>query len=109
MTIARHLLKGGATSDSSRMFALLSCLCQSPISWYTAGPTQKFVLRQIKAMDAEQSATLSRTMGGGSALNTASTSDVDLDVCILMLYGHILFSSTSYTYALGQSGISLLQ
>jgi hypothetical protein len=56
-------------------------------------------------MDSEQSAILSRTTGYGSALNTASASDVDLDVCILMLYGHILFSSTSYTYALGQLSI----
>ena len=83
-------------SDSYRMFALLSCLCQSPVSWYTSGPAQKYLLRQIKAMDdAYESSHGERAVG-----------DVEgeaLDACVLMLYGHILFTSTSYTYALGMS------
>lgn len=86
---ARHLMKDGAMSDSYRMFALLSSLCQSPISWYTSGPAQKYILRQIKALDAGHEE-------GGQT-------DMNLDVCLLMLYGHILFTSTSYTYALSPS------
>ena len=97
-------MKDGITSDSSRMFALLSCLCQSPISWYTAGPTQKFVLRQIKAIDLAQAAAAQETGSHETTLNAVSASDVEFDVCLLMLYGHILFSSTSYTYALSMSG-----
>lgn len=90
------------TSDSSRMFALLSCLCQSPISWYTSGPTQKYILRQIKAIDRSQAAALPESTGQASALNSVPASELEFDVCLLMLYGHILFSSTSYTYALSE-------
>lgn len=79
-------------SDSYRMFALLSNLCQSPVSWYTSGPAQKYLLRQIKAMDDNYTAKVS----SGEEAN-----EQDLDACVLMLYGHILFTSTSYTYALG--------
>lgn len=95
-------MKDGVTSDSSRMFALLACLCQSPISWYTSGPTQKYIMRQIKAMDIKQGAVFTRGSDDAKALNTARPEDVELDVPLLMLYGHILFSSTSYTYALGR-------
>lgn len=72
------------SSDSFRLFSLLCRLCQSSISWYSSGPAQKFVLRQIKAMDAA-------VMAGREA---------KLDVGPLMLYGHILFTSTSYVYAI---------
>lgn len=100
-------MKDGAISDSHRMFALLSTLCQSPISWYTSGPAQKFILRQIKAID---SAHLGGTgaQNGNESVNVADPVDVNLDVCLLMLYGHILFTSTSYTFALGMWCISSL-
>lgn len=94
-------MKEGAISDSYRMFALLSSLCQSPISWYTSGPAQKYILRQIKALDVDQVKALALNTDDAEVLNTVNSSDVDLDVCLLMLYGHILFTSTSYTYALG--------
>lgn len=76
-----HLL----SSDSFRLFSLLCRLCQSSISWYSSGPAQKFVLRQIKAMDAG-------VMAGRAG--------AQLDAGPLMLYGHILFTSTSYVYAI---------
>ena len=98
-------MKDRLTSDSYRMFALLSYLCQSPICWYTCGPTQKFILRQIKALDAVQAAALREAGGRNRALNTVDASKVDFDVCLFMLYGHILFASTSYTYALSKSRI----
>lgn len=101
MALARHLMKDGATTDSYRMFALLSSLCQSPITWYTSGPAQKFILRQIRFMDTEQMADLSYQQGFGADANVVDASTTQLDVCLLMLYGHILFTSTSYTYALG--------
>lgn len=92
---ARQLMRDGATSDSYRMFALVSNLCQSPVSWYTSGPAQKYILRQIKAMDEAY---------GESEPNedSAKKREPSLDACVLMLYGHILFTSTSYTYALGE-------
>lgn len=88
-------MRDGATSDSYRMFALVSNLCQSPVSWYTSGPAQKYILRQIKAMDEAY---------GESEPNedSAKKREPSLDACVLMLYGHILFTSTSYTYALGE-------
>ena len=92
---ARQLMRDGATSDSYRMFALVSNLCQSPVSWYTSGPAQKYILRQIKAMDEVHGDTESST---GPERKKGSP----LDACVLMLYGHILFTSTSYTYALGR-------
>ena len=102
MGISRHLMKEGVTSDSARMFALLSSLCQSPITWYTSGPAQKFILRQIRGIDTTYLASLkSRSNAGGNGTPPV-TDDVRLDVCLLMLYGHILFTSTSYTYAIGK-------
>ncbi|KAF5002288.1 hypothetical protein FGRMN_505 [Fusarium graminum] len=91
---ARQLMREGATSDSYRMFALLSNLCQSPVSWYTSGPAQKYILRQIKAMDDAYTE-------NHSGSNLTESKEPALDACVLMLYGHILFTSTSYTYALG--------
>ncbi|KAF4963417.1 hypothetical protein FSARC_8566 [Fusarium sarcochroum] len=91
---ARQLMREGATSDSYRMFALLSNLCQSPVSWYTSGPAQKYILRQIKAMDEAHTE-------NGSKPTLNENAETALDACVLMLYGHILFTSTSYTYALG--------
>ncbi|KAJ3534831.1 hypothetical protein NM208_g7384 [Fusarium decemcellulare] len=91
---ARQLMREGAMSDSYRMFAMLSNLCQSPVSWYTSGPAQKYLLRQIKAMDDAY------TEGTSKSISTGDTEPA-LDACVLMLYGHILFTSTSYTYALG--------
>ncbi|GKU01821.1 unnamed protein product [Fusarium langsethiae] len=91
---ARQLMRDGATSDSYRMFALVSNLCQSPVSWYTSGPAQKYILRQIKAMDEAYGE-------NESSEDLAKKREPSLDSCVLMLYGHILFTSTSYTYALG--------
>lgn len=95
---ARQLMRDGGMSDSYRMFALLSSLCQSPVSWYTSGPAQKYILRQIKAMDDSHEATKA---SGGTSEPSSTSSGPTLDACLLMLYGHILFTSTSYTYALG--------
>ncbi len=105
ITIARHLIKDGATTDSYRMFALLSSLCQSPITWYTSGPAQKFILRQIRAIDTEQMAVQGYRPGSEDDVNILKPAETQLDVCLLMLYGHILFTSTSYTFALSKSDI----
>ncbi|KAK5988747.1 RNA-binding protein VTS1 [Cladobotryum mycophilum] len=102
VTIARHLMRDGAISDSYRMFALLSKLCQSPVSWYTSGPAQKYILRQIKAIDAGHEVAI-HDQGSDSRVGQAGVNpmEINIDICLLMLYGHILFTSTSYTYALG--------
>ena len=93
------------SSDGSRMYALLANLCQSPISWYTSGPAQKFILRQIKLIDSNQDTDARSEEEGteeGVVEASGKTSESGLDICLLMLYGHILFTSTSYTFALGR-------
>lgn len=89
-------------SDAYRMFAALCRLCQSPASWYNSGPVQKFILRQIRVIDATQiRATMPHAaVAGPSDLSVVHGETRNLDVCLLMLYGHILFTSTSYTFAL---------
>jgi general transcription factor 3C polypeptide 3 (transcription factor C subunit 4) len=95
------------TTDSYRMFAAITRICHSPVSWYSSGPTQKYMLRQIKAMDyvlvndaqrdkyfSERGSYSAQDENGHLVIND------DLDIALLMLYGHILFSGTSYLYAL---------
>lgn len=95
-----------AATDSYRVFSALCRVCQSPVSWYSSGPAQKYILRQIKAMDRG----LLPVEVAESAMGIWDTAvpredamgprHEDLDVTLLMLYGHILLTSTSYTYAL---------
>ncbi|KAI9740756.1 MAG: transcription factor TFIIIC subunit tfc4 [Claussenomyces sp. TS43310] len=107
LSTCRYFMKEGQfTTDSYRMFAALGRLTQSPISWYNSGPTQKYILRQIKAMDSALTSSRSRHMSfsdmhcarPGEAVNATVGNDVD--VCLLMVYGHILYSGASYAYAL---------
>ncbi|KAB5557985.1 hypothetical protein GE09DRAFT_1058070 [Coniochaeta sp. 2T2.1] len=76
-------------TDSYRLFAAMVRLCQAPPSWYTSGPGQKFILRQIKLMDK-----------AATSPADGSVDPTQLDVCLLTLYGHILYTSQSYPYAL---------
>jgi general transcription factor 3C polypeptide 3 (transcription factor C subunit 4) len=107
VAVARFFMRNNpAATDSYRVFSALCRVCQSPVSWYASGPAQKYILRQIKAMD--------RTLlPNDIAESTMGTWDravpreegqgprhEALDVSLLMLYGHILLTSTSYTYAL---------
>ncbi|POS76573.1 hypothetical protein DHEL01_v205031 [Diaporthe helianthi] len=107
VAVARFFMRSNpAATDSYRVFSALCRVCQSPVSWYASGPAQKYILRQIKAMDrtllpnevAESTMgtwdrALPREEGQGPRHEA-------LDVSLLMLYGHILLTSTSYTYAL---------
>lgn len=91
------------TTDSYRLFAAMLRICQSPVSWYSSGPTQKYVLRQIKAMDAALT-----SEDGRYNVNELRQIDnkyhdqaaLNMDIPLLMLYGHILYAGTSYAYAL---------
>ncbi len=94
-------------SDPFRMFAALCRLCPSPASWYASGPVQKYMLRQIKLMDR------ALVSGGGEDSEEEETKanggrvypSKELDVTLLVLYGHILFVSNSFTYALSESTV----
>ncbi|KAH8815777.1 hypothetical protein F5884DRAFT_852241 [Xylogone sp. PMI_703] len=108
VSVARFFMKDYQfTTDSYRMFGAITRICQSPISWYNSGPTQKYILRQIKAMDfalvddaqrekyfAEKGSYSAQDEKGQVIVND------DMDIALLMLYGHILYSGTSYAYAL---------
>jgi general transcription factor 3C polypeptide 3 (transcription factor C subunit 4) len=96
VAVARFFMRDySSSSDSTRLFATLCRLSHSSISWYSSGPSQKHMLRQIKAMDAPFLCS-NRSLG-------ADVEQKRLDTCLLMLYGHILFTSTSYTYALSKT------
>ncbi|KAI1374664.1 TPR-like protein [Hypoxylon crocopeplum] len=91
-------------TDPFRMFAALSRLCPSPASWYASGPVQKYMLRQIKLMDralTAEAGTDDKDSGDEDGAPTGrSYPSKELDITLLMLYGHILFISNSFIYAL---------
>ncbi|KAK3322285.1 hypothetical protein B0H66DRAFT_197503 [Apodospora peruviana] len=114
VAIARYFMRDYMPgTDSYRMFSAMCRVCQTPVSWYTSGPAQKFILRQIKTMDniimkkmkkEAEMADGGNENGHDQIVATSGDSDNDdgiaLDVCLLTIYGHILFTTTSYTYAL---------
>lgn len=113
----RHFMKEYQfTTDAYRLFATLVRLCQSPLSHLTKGPTTKFILRNIKTMDfslvrhnlkegnAEFRGMASYT---GRDANGKLIVNTEMDICLLLLYGHILFVNTSFGKALRKSNLDL--
>ncbi|KAM7196003.1 hypothetical protein V8F20_007197 [Naviculisporaceae sp. PSN 640] len=113
VAIARYFMRDYMPgTDAYRMFSAMCRVCQTPVSWYTSGPAQKFILRQIKTMDGIMTRKLkglepygkrdgeAADLNGNGAATTNNDDGINLDVCLLTIYGHILFSTTSYTYAL---------
>lgn len=107
-TVARWFMKEHQfTTDAYRFHAALNRFCKLPNTWYNSGPSQKFILRQIKAMDyslvsedvrvrhfGEKASYTARDRNGRLMLNE------DMDVALLVLYGHMLYSGTNYAFAL---------
>lgn len=94
-------------TDSYRLFAALNRLCDKENAWYNCSPSQKYVLRQLKAMDYslvdkarnktlfhERASYTTRDETGNPIHAT------DLDIGLLMLYGHILYFGRSYAYSI---------
>ncbi|KAK0646475.1 hypothetical protein B0T16DRAFT_330624 [Cercophora newfieldiana] len=109
VAIARYFMRDYMPgTDSYRMFAAMCRVCQTPVSWYTSGPAQKFILRQIKTMDNIQAKALKQNPNPPDGDNSEDQTqqqllppqEIGLDICLLTIYGHILFSTTSYVYAL---------
>ncbi len=101
VAVARYFMRDEPyTTDTYRLYAAMCRLCQAPSSWYSSGPAQKFMLRQIRSMD--EALLLHPDKPGGPAGGFAGdgVQPAGLDVCLLVIYGHILFASSSYTYAL---------
>ncbi|KAI9849713.1 MAG: transcription factor TFIIIC subunit tfc4 [Sclerophora amabilis] len=95
------------TTDTYRLYAVLNRLFHAPVSWYNSGPSQKFLLRQVKAMDyslvSEESrarhftekASYSRRNKEGHLVTNQ-----EMDIALLMLYGQVLYVGSSYPHAL---------
>ncbi|KAL4822051.1 hypothetical protein BDW67DRAFT_7101 [Aspergillus spinulosporus] len=103
-------------TDTYRLFAMLSCLSGDPHrSLFHSSPLMKFMLRQIKAIDF----TLPDHIAGArhtkairesiykerAALSTKDEKGdpipaEEMDVALLVLYGHILYSGNSFYPAL---------
>jgi general transcription factor 3C polypeptide 3 (transcription factor C subunit 4) len=98
--VARYLMsKNFFTTDAYRMYAALCRLGTTSAQWYADTRVQKFLLRQIKYMDANLLPEEQR----GRPLTDFEDKNYpgdDVDIHLLMLYGHILFISNSFTYAL---------
>ena len=95
-------------TDGYRLFMALNRLTDSENTCFNSGPSQKYVLRQIKAVDfslpggiCDKSSLWARTthssFKGCDALPAQK-----LDVALLVLYGQILYAGRSFTFALSK-------
>lgn len=106
-------------TDSYRFFAALNRFCHRPHAWYNSGPTQKFMLRHVKAVDWSIASAKERTSGKfGDRAGRAGFYTKDeagnpikaeaMDVALLMVYGQLLYASGSYANALSKLSSSSL-
>ena len=95
------MAKNQFSTDGYRVYAAICRLCSSTAGWYADSRVQKFTLRQIKMMDAA-------LLPSEKKDKTLEDADIktypgkELDATLLMMYGHILFVSNSFTYALSK-------
>ncbi|KAL8643369.1 MAG: hypothetical protein Q9228_000002 [Teloschistes exilis] len=94
-------------TDGYRLFSAVHRLSDGPNGWFNCGPTQKFVLRQLKLMDlllveqSQQRASSRKDNDYDSRENVNSLHDAaNMDRALLMLYGYILYLGKSYSLAL---------
>lgn len=100
-------------TDTYRLFSMLNYLAGDPRRpFFHASPSMKFMLRQIKAMDftipddPERPPVIRETIWRErAALSTKDESGeptpaTSLDIALLILYGHILYSGGSFYPAL---------
>lgn len=97
-------------TDGYRFFSALNRLCDSENPWFNCGPSQKYILRQLKAVDSSLiGEATSKNLFQGRASYTTKDSNGDpiraddMDVALLMLYGHVLYAGKSYANAVSKS------
>ena len=97
-------------TDAYRLFSAANRLCDSDNGWYNCGPSQKHILRQIKAMDfALAGDAQDRHHNQERSAYTALDADgnvilpQNMDISLLMLYGHVLYTGKNYAYANSKS------
>ena len=110
-SVSRYFIKEyPSITDGYRLFVALNRVCHGRGSFFNSTPSQKFMLRQLKAIDSsilrqEEQLTygnISAAMRLQSSANFDAMAPKEMDVALLMLYGHILYSGTSYTSALSK-------
>ena len=114
--IARWFMKDYQfVTDGYRLFSALNRLCDSENSWFNCGPSQKYILRQLKAVDFSLiGETRRKALFQERASYTTKDDDGNpiraeyMDVGLLMLYGHILYAGKSYAYAVSMFTLAAL-
>ncbi|KAI4263381.1 MAG: hypothetical protein L6R42_001470 [Xanthoria sp. 1 TBL-2021] len=107
-SVARWFMKEFQfVTDGYRLFSAVNRLCDGGNSWFNCGPSQKYVLRQLKAMDHslvgqsqhrisfQEKASYTTRDDEGNPIQAS-----DMDLSLLMLYGYILYLGKSYSLAL---------
>ena len=98
-------------SDVYRLYSIVNRCCKGPLTWYNAGPEQKFLLRQIKMMDFALLDDEQRTKfkwADGEVVKWTKSGNTDgnphgiteHDAALLGLYGHVMLVAGSYANAL---------
>jgi general transcription factor 3C polypeptide 3 (transcription factor C subunit 4) len=96
-------------TDGYRLFSAVNRFCRGEVTYYNSGPEQKYMLRQIKAMDfallpPEHRATFLFTDGervkGAQPRGGNPHHLTEHDPALLCLYGHMMFVAATYSSAL---------
>lgn len=94
-------------TDGYRLFSAVNRLCDGRNTWFNCGPSQKYIRRQLKAMDYSLVGhSRVRSLNQERASYTTKNSEgkpihaTDMDLALLMLYGHMLYLGKSFAVAL---------
>jgi general transcription factor 3C polypeptide 3 (transcription factor C subunit 4) len=94
------------STDAYRLYAAINRLCKTPNSFYNADHNQKYLARQIRATDhaLSGSALKARSVGAASYTSRDEAGNpiipTEMNVQLVMLYGHVLYCTGSYAYAI---------
>ncbi|KAL9005044.1 MAG: hypothetical protein Q9188_002151 [Gyalolechia gomerana] len=107
-SVARWFMKEFQfVTDGYRLFCTINRFCIGPNTWFNCGPTQKFVRRQLKAMDCslvdqnqrrelyQEKASYTTRDDEGRSISAG-----DMDLALLMLYGYMLYLGKSFALSL---------
>ncbi|KAI4287069.1 MAG: hypothetical protein L6R35_003675 [Caloplaca aegaea] len=107
-SVARWFMKEFQfVTDGYRLFSAVNRLYDGKNTWFNSGPSQKYVRRQLRAMDYslvgqnqarstnQERASYTSKDGEGNPIHAS-----DMDLALLILYGHILYLGKSFGVAL---------
>lgn len=95
-------------TDGYRLFSALNRLSDSDNGHFNSGPSQKFILRQVKAVDYSliSEPTRKSIFQDKPGYSKDSSGDpilaAEMDVALLMLYGQILYAGRNFVFALSK-------